>query len=891
MNRPIFFSVCGTNVAVAHRAQQEFSSDRIHLYSDNGKQGADFPMEIERELAECQCFVIFWSSDYIAEDHPWTRRELALASKRKYEGALRHDLIIRLDETPLESLVLNPLTGRKEDLLKPFRDTTRANDFPFDSAVLIQQLSEKLGILDRRALPIFPRYGLEQQLLQAMEISGQWASKSPVVFVSGLEGSGRSTLINSVMGSAFRHLTRHTMSMDNISTPDELLFLIHRDVVGRSSLDVETLAQSLTVKPDSVSTELVKALGLVAQQNKYLVIKINSLVRDVGSVPFWVGTCLQTIQPLRSPVLFFTVRQAPRDVVLNMIPHSKSVHVPLLEDTEAKELTRMLVSAIDPDWRRWSDANFETVERAVGSSPALIEAIVTAATFEKTLDFLDKLIPRHAERFAESISTYLAYVMEEMIKGKATNFVILSLVDALGVVTFNALQEMTKHIDTAIGDNVYTMRRQGLLEQMEDGIYRIPPLLRNRLNAYLIGKETVAATTEALRRFANATVTVGSEDQGQIFLYNKVRAKLSANVPITTHENLFVSAAMLFREADSSYKARRYPVAFDLYKRAFEKVKQLRDGSAEIEVARYLGLCSARLEKKKELTLATTYLRQVTAKGMQDKAKGIAEYIEGFHARLDEDYPSAERHFRNGIKLMPKTGMNIKGRSILLSELARVLVKIEPPQFADAVFNALSAVDIDSTAQNINWLIHVLLQQTYRDGSLTQIQVEENFTKIDAQLEELRVQCNRFTDMDYYEIRQAESEYYAERERVRTTSVKNKPDYHLAIEWQQKAYDKANFPDHLPQIWRLKFKSFSAGHDRRIALTNLLTDLDRFITGAQQTRHTASAEYWKVVVLFELEGKPRAQAHFDRCQRCLSKAAASKLRSMLQGNVIDNDLF
>lgn len=220
MTKPIFFSVCGTNEAVARGVQEKFSSDLIYLYSDNGKQGADFPMEIERELAECQCVVIFWSSDYIAESHPWTRRELALAGRRKRDGALRHDLIIRLDETALETLVSNPLTGLDEDLLKPFRDTTRANGFPFDEAVLVQQLNEKLGVLGRRALPTLPRPGLEQQLRQALEIPGQWASKSPVIFVSGLEGAGRSTVINSVMGSAFRHLTRHTMSMDNISTPE-----------------------------------------------------------------------------------------------------------------------------------------------------------------------------------------------------------------------------------------------------------------------------------------------------------------------------------------------------------------------------------------------------------------------------------------------------------------------------------------------------------------------------------------------------------------------------------------------------------------------------------------------------------------------------------------------
>ena len=149
--------------------------------------------------------------------------------------------------------------------------------------------------------------------------------------------------------------------------------------------------------------------------------------------------------------------------------------------------------------------------------------------------------------------------------------------------------------------------------------------------------------------------------------------------------------------------------------------------------------------------------------------------------------------------------------------------------------------------------------------------------------------------MDYYEVRQAESEYFAERERVYDASGNGgaaaKPDYRLAIEWQQKAYDKAKFPDHLPQIWKLKYASFSAGLDRKIALANLVTDLDQFISGAHQTRHTAAAEYWKVVVLFELEGKARAQAHFDRCNRSLSRAAAAKLRSLLRGQPLDTSSF
>jgi len=683
--------------------------------------------------------------------------------------------------------------------------------------------------------------------------------------------------------------------MDNISTPDELLFQIHRDVLGKSTSEVEALAKGIFAKPDSVTPELVKALGLVTAQQKYLVIKINSLVRDVGSVPFWVGTCLQSLEPQRSPVVFLIVRQAPKDVVLNMISHSKSIHIPLLEDTETKKLIRMFVSAADPDWRRWTDANFETVERAAGNTPALIEAIVNTAVLEKTLDFLDRLIPQHSGRFAESISTYLAFAMAEMQTDRSTKLVVLRLIDALGVVTFTALQEMTKHLDTGIGDNVYAMRRQGLLEQMEDGIYRIPPLLRDRLNAYLINEETIAASTDALRRFAIGPMRVGSEEQGQIFLYNKVRAKLSANVATTEHEGLFVSAAMLFREADASYKARRYPNAFDLYKRAFGKVKQLRDGAAEIEVARYLGLCAARLGKNKEIGIATDYLRHVTAKGMQDRAQGIAEYIDGFHARLEEDYPLAERHFRNGIRLMPETAMNRKGRSILLSELARILVKIEPPQYADAVANARAAVEIDYTAQNLNWLVHTLTQQTYRDESIGQDQIDRNFSEIDQRLGELRVICSQSAEFDYYEVRQSEQYFYAERERVREVNENNnnfaKPDFFQAIEWQQKAYEKANFPDHLPQLWKLRFASFSGGIERRIALANLVTDLDQFIAGGHQTRHTASAEYWKVVVLYELEGKDRAQAHFDRCNRTLSRSAAGKLRSMLRGQAFDDSSF
>ena len=524
-----------------------------------------------------------------------------------------------------------------------------------------------------------------------------------------------------------------------------------------------------------------------------------------------------------------------------------------------------------------------------------MEAIVSAAAFERTLDFLEKLIPKHSEKFAESISSYLAFVMSEMQTDRATNLVILRLIDSLGVVTFAALQEMTAHLDSSIGDNVFAMRRQGILEQMEDGIYRIPPLLRDRLTAYLIDDATVTASTDALKRFANSVISVGSEDHGQIFLYNKIRAKLSAGVPATAHEGLFVSAAMLFREADSSYKARRYPNAFDLYRRTFVKIKQLRDIGAEIEVARFLGLCAARLNKKKEITIATDYLRHVSAKGMQDRAMGIADYVDGFHARLEEDYATAERCFRSGIKLMPDTALNKKGRSILLSELARVLVKTDPPQYSDAVASARHAVEIHYTAQNLSWLIHVLTQQTYRDTSVSQNQVQNNFDEIDQRLIELGEKCSLSSAMDYYDVRQAEQCYLAERERVREVKEVNhgseRPNYSDAIEWQQKAYERAYFADHLPQLWKLKYETFADGITRKIALANLISDLDQFISGDHQTRHVASAEYWKVVVLYELEGRDRAQTHLDRHYRSFSRSAVDKLRNLLRGQIVEDGAF
>lgn len=204
MRHPVFFSFAGDAKPIAERLKSHFADDLVYMYARTGVDGDSFPVEILTELRQCAVFVVFWSEAYVADDsrRPWCRRELLTAVKRVAQKSLTRYLILQIDETPLDAPVIDPDTGESIDALKILRDDGRAFTYPIRERAAELRISSELAQLDQGNHPLLPRPMIERQLRGVLS-TGNAYSKTPLVFVNGFHGSGRRTVVRSVMGSIF----------------------------------------------------------------------------------------------------------------------------------------------------------------------------------------------------------------------------------------------------------------------------------------------------------------------------------------------------------------------------------------------------------------------------------------------------------------------------------------------------------------------------------------------------------------------------------------------------------------------------------------------------------------------------------------------------------------
>lgn len=303
MTHPVFFSVADEDKLHAQQVAEQCASDHVYLYSITGKEGANFPEEISNELSSCSYFVIFWSASYVKKE--WTRRELAIAAKRLRSGELNEFLIVRLDPTPLDKRAINPLTEKEEEILRPFRDKRRATNLPFNAVSVLRHIGDALATLSPAKTPLLPRSDLENKLRQ--EIAIDFTSTNPLIFVSGLNGSGRKTLVRSVMDRDFAHLIPNIVAIDNMDGPEDLLFKLWRDVLGKAENEVETLAKMVSSKPEIVETYLNMAVRELTSRKVYLLITQDALGSNENALPFWVGKYLGDLKPTNHPLIFYVL--------------------------------------------------------------------------------------------------------------------------------------------------------------------------------------------------------------------------------------------------------------------------------------------------------------------------------------------------------------------------------------------------------------------------------------------------------------------------------------------------------------------------------------------------------------------------------------------------------
>ena len=877
MVHPVFISFASEDIENARKIGAAFPDDIVYLYERVGVEGANWPLEIEEEVRSCECFVVLWSKNYIVKE--WARREMALAAGRVRSNGLGVWVIIQLDDLPLETKCINPLTGNEEDMLAPFRAKYRSVAAPFRTQVAKRAIGNALARVRPTRLPKLPRLELQEQLRRAISIDYRY--RTAILFVSGLNGNGRKTLIESVMENDYPHLTGYIVPLDAADGPEDLLMRLWLDVLMLGLEEARRRLTSANNDPAKIYSMLNAAVKEFAQIKAYLVITFDVPSEYVNSTPGWFRDALGKISSGFSPIIFVVLTRRVADNYVAAFTSAQSIFVHTLEENESRELAWRLVQAVDSHPARWKDENIAYLAQVGGGSPELVKDISIMAAREPTLDFLEQKVNPVVERFSEYLSGWVSASLGGLGETLDHGLLVLKLVDRLGVADLQALKEIVGGNVASVGATLYVLRDSGLLEQLSDGIWRIPPLLRRRLNIHLTTWQLRETSDECLRKFADKPLHV-QDEYGATYLVNALSAKITNDTKMSEEEASFVSVTMIFRAGLQSYRLGEYPKAYKIFRRAFERLENIRDEDTKIELIRYFSLSSIR--EKHEWDAARNVLgTKFTGGRFEHKAKSIKHFLIGFAARLDGEFEKACEEFKLAYENAKNGYWSDRQRAIILNEWVRAYLYTNDPDYSYAVSLARESCGINLTPFTQDVLVRTLIMRTYRQKNLADHEISRGFEDIEKEMSILERKCEQ-AGQDFHRLRKVD---LREQEAFENKRDDNDRPLNLnrAIRAGREAYDHNPRHDTLVRIWQVTYLN-EVDRD----LNALHKEVQQFLDDNHHAsnRHKGHAAYYLITTtdVSTQSGKDEARRLLNQYRKTLPKRNVDALNGYIQTGVL-----
>ncbi|NTJ36300.1 hypothetical protein G6K86_32370 [Agrobacterium rhizogenes] len=185
----------------------------------------------------------------------------------------------------------------------------------------------------------------------------------------------------------------------------------------------------------------------------------------------------------------------------------------------------------------------------------------------------------------------------------------------------------------------------GLVEQTQDDLYRLSPLLSRRLSTLLTTRDLINWHREAIHRFIEVPLNISDGEDGYLRVETRIRAELYAGKSkISSELRQYVSQAHFFQIGVRLYTARRYGDAFRLLEVAFQN-RAVFDLQASIEIARYYCLAAIRLHNREPAIDSTLlFLRS------RHQGQSMASFLEGEKLRHEGQFDESLVHFEKAQK-------------------------------------------------------------------------------------------------------------------------------------------------------------------------------------------------------------------------------------------------
>ncbi|MDI9332912.1 MAG: TIR domain-containing protein [Cytophagales bacterium] len=747
MTRPVFISVGGSeDAAYATEIQKQLGDSIAYHYQRTGEENVLFRSEIEKEIVGCRIFVAIWSETYLKSEYAC----LELAKFKKHaEGSSEQSkylmIVPRKEGVPdiQTTKWKNPINNLEEYALGHWR-LNRAVMANAESQRVTELIKKRLGEMDILTDVLITRGWLLDHFKSALFIPNDYKIRE-VLFVSGLEGSGRRTSLKQYMSSSWPHLVMMQMMLDTVDQPDD--FLHH--AMATTSYTAQNRAD-IFAKIQNGESNFIKEIRKIFHSGRnlqcYYVITVDRFIGvDADRIPTWFSELFKPFHTGPRPLIFIVTSNPVSSALLEHYPLASAINIPGLEENQTEELIAQLIQK-ETNPNRWTAEKRKTVASICSGSPSLCKSVMLALRSELNLDFLESIAKRSEEKFSEGLSSIINHWIARY-NDKPTDLAMLRIIEKLGVTSKEALDEILEPVVKNHGEsNLYDLRNQGLVEQMGDGLYRIPPLIQRRLGSTLWTKKMLVENIDVLLEEFAKKAAIPHSEFGAIYAKNIVQVALKYKSPIAKDYEVYISITSLFKIGIDKYRNKSYVDAHNIFSRVLKMMdvndKHI-DTRIQMEIYRYSGMAACRLHDFQTVKIIRNLLNEKFSNPKRKQiASAIAYFLEGFSFRIESKYDFAIKKYKDALKLIEADIQFHVQNSSLYAELALSNLRSNNPNYEEAKHYAEKAYKTSDVVQTLSTYIHALIRYAFDSGKfLTLNSNTDNIAEIESKLLILYDRC------------------------------------------------------------------------------------------------------------------------------------------------------
>lgn len=776
MAHPIFFSVASNDVALAERLYNDFAGGLIYLYSQNGENGAWLWDEIERDqLPFAEGIVIFWSKSYLSNEG--TRREIEFASKLFTERRLRECAIIRLDETPLfpDGDAYSDEEKAVFAHLRPFLAAKRSDPlkqvYP-EAARLIDNL---VGKIAADKVPFQRRPMVQDDLRDAAKVDRK--SYYPAFWVSGYNGYGRKTLVRELVRELNPNLVEIPVDIDETSLPEQIILRILSEFRG---LEITQLRDEAEKYRDAKPADVATIVEQLASQSRYILFRQSRLFEESVALPEWIEDLIANLATGKYPKLVVVSNLPASDERLTKLSGKLGAYaVPAMRPETAEEFAWAVANFFERPDQQWGEPNVARVAQASAGTPELIITIIKLASRLQSLNELEEIIGKEKQRFSDTLSHLIDWAIERLGETTDERRVLLFLND-VSPVSLEDIQAFLRIEAPAIVilNRLVTF---GLVERSREGLFRVSPLLSNRLGTKFTAPSLLRRHRREMEDFASRPLEVFEGEHGYVRIEAKIKSELSSGrLEVSEDVKSFVSFAHYLQIGIRLYADSRFNDALPLLQVAFEN-RNVFSLNASIEACRFYGLACVRNDEPVGFGQAVAALRS------RHQGQSMADFLEAEKLSADGKHREAIPFYRKAQQHAQQAGDGYREERILRPYIDAILSTWNPN------------LDLAKELADRNVVIRRTLFSLWMRARV--------YLKIFEKSDRSSVGVNREAYHRVLKELENDTGGYGFYCRVRSEEAELWEEYDEAIEWAEAAYEHDQRFDLKLRLWGVKFRS------------------------------------------------------------------------------------